>query len=141
MHIPFVIDNISNQLADILNNLLQEQAGQVMDVATAYFSIRAFDLLRHTLPTVGSFRLLLGDEPQSSEDIGLRPNARAFLRKELNAEPLKEDTQRLVEEIVRFLRRDDIQVRLYLGHNPEEDGRRRFLHAKCYLFYEDRFTG
>ena len=37
--------------------------------------------------------------------------------------------------MTRFLRRDDVAVRLYLGHDPNEHGRRYFLHAKCYLFY------
>src|SRR5258708_36566461 len=108
MRIPFVIDNISHQLADVLNGLLREQAGQAVGLATASFSIRGYALLRHTLPTVGSFRLLLGDEPQTAQDVGLRPDAKAFLRRELNAEPLTEETQRLVEEIIRFLRRDEV---------------------------------
>ena len=149
MRIPYVIDNISNQLAEVLNYLLQRQAGQDIDIATAYFSIRGYQLLRHTLPGVNCLRLLLGDDPHSAEDIGLRPDAKAFLRKELNAEPLREDTQLLVEEIIRFLRREDVQVRLYYGHDPNVQAKRRFLHAKCYLFYGsldgqpamfDRFT-
>jgi hypothetical protein len=35
---------------------------------------------------------------------------------------------RVVEDFIRFLRRDRVGVRLY------EEG---FLHAKCYLFYND----
>jgi superfamily II DNA or RNA helicase len=149
MRIPYVIDNINNQLASILNYLLQRQKRQDVDIATAYFSIRGYQLLRHSLPDVNCFRLLLGDDPHSAENIGLRPDASAFLRRELNAEPLREDTQLLVEEIVRFLRREDVQVRLYYGHDLSESGKRRFLHAKCYLFYGsldgqqtifDRFT-
>jgi superfamily II DNA or RNA helicase len=135
MSIPYVIDNLNTRLADVLNDLLAQQVGQQVDVATAYFSIRGFEQVRAGLSGVGRFRLLLGDEPQGALDIGLQPNARAFLRHELNAEPLTEATQRLVEDLVRFLRREDVQVRLYLGHNPSEQGRRRFLHAKAYLFY------
>ena len=149
VRIPYVIDNINVQLADVLNTLLQRQAGQDVDIATAYFSIRGFELVRHTLPGVREFRLLLGDDPRSAEDIGLRPDAGAYLRRELNAEPLCPETQLLVEEIIRFLRRDNVQVRLYYGREPDEPGGRRFLHAKCYLFYGsldgrqamfDRFT-
>jgi len=149
MHIPYVIDNIEHYLADVLNYLLAREAGQELDIATAYFSIRGFQLLRENISSVKSFRLLIGDEPHTAEKVGLRPDAAAFLRGELNAEPLRPETQRLVEEIVRFLRRDDVQVRLYLGHNPAQQGKRRFLHAKCYLFYGaiksqhsflDRFT-
>ncbi|MBP8293327.1 MAG: hypothetical protein KAX65_11175, partial [Caldilineaceae bacterium] len=54
------------------------------------------------------------------------------------AEPLTAATQRLVEELIRFLRRDAVEVRLYLGHPPETAGRHAFLHAKCYLLYGGR---
>ena len=138
MQIPYVIDNINNRLADVLNYLLQTLGKQELDVATAYFSIRGFQQVRHTLPHINQFRLLLGDEPKTARQGGLQPDSAAFLRHELNAEPLSEATQLLVEEIVRFLRRDNVQVRLYLGHNPQESGRRKFLHAKCYLFYGGR---
>ncbi len=135
MRIPYVIDNVEHRLADVLNTLLQLQSSQQVDIATAYFSIRGYQQVRHTLPSVRGFRLMLGDNPQSGDDIGLQPDSHAFLRHELNAEPLTEATQQLVEELVRFLRRDDVEVRLYLGHDPAERGRRKFLHAKCYLFY------
>lgn len=135
MKIPYVIDNINTRLADVLNSLLSHQPGQQFDVATAYFSIRGFQQVRQTLPGVGRFRLLIGDEPKTADRIGLRPDSAAFLRHELNSEPLAEATQLLVEELVRFLRREDVAVRLYLGHEPGGNGRRQFLHAKCYLFY------
>jgi len=51
--------------------------------------------------------MLLGDQPQEGEDVGLRPDAAAYLRHELNAEPFTEATLRLVEELIRFLRRED----------------------------------
>jgi hypothetical protein len=125
MHIPYVIDNIEYRLGDVLNYLLQREQGQQVNVATAYFSVRRF-------------RLLLGNKPLEGEDIGLRPDAAAYLRHELNAEPFTASTLRLVEDLIRFLRRDDVDVRLYLGHAPNEHSRRYFLHAKCYLFYGGR---
>jgi superfamily II DNA or RNA helicase len=138
MRIPYVIDNIEIRLADVLNDLLQREEGQQVDIAMAYFSIRGFELLRHTLPGVRHCRLLLGDKPLEGEDIGLRPDSAAYLRHELNAEPFTEATLRLVEELIRFLRRGDVAVRLYLGRDPYESGRSYFLHAKCYLFYGGR---
>lgn len=59
MFIPYVIDNLEIRLADVLNDLLQRQPVQQADIATAYFSIRGYEQLRHTLPTVRRFRLLL----------------------------------------------------------------------------------
>ena len=135
LRIPYVIDNLETRLADVLNDLLRRQSGQQVDVASAYFSIRGFEQVRSTLPDVRHFRLLLGDKPLEGEDIGLRPDSAAYLRHELNAEPFTEATLRLVEDLIRFLRRDDVLVRLYLGHDPDAGGRRAFLHAKCYLFY------
>ncbi|HZD10623.1 MAG TPA: phospholipase D-like domain-containing protein, partial [Candidatus Binatia bacterium] len=142
MRIPYVIDNIEHTLAQVLNQLLSERDGQRLDVATAYFSVRGFQQLRETLPNLRGFRLLLGDEPQEGGDVGVHPDAKPspapgqFLRLELNAAPLQEQTAQLVEELIRFLRRDDVQVRLYLGHDPQDRARRRFLHAKCYLLWE-----
>jgi superfamily II DNA or RNA helicase len=135
LQIPYVIDNIETRLADVLNSLLERKSGQRIDIASAYFSIRGFELLRDNLWNVANFRLLLGDQPDTGADVGLRPNSAAYLRKELNAEPFNEATLRLVEDLVRFLRRDEVTVRLYLGYEPGTDGRRRFLHAKCYLLY------
>ncbi|MBK8798799.1 MAG: helicase [Anaerolineales bacterium] len=136
--IPYFIDNIEVTLADVLNNLLGAQQQPQVDIATAYFSVRGYELLRETLPSVRHFRLLIGDSPQDADAVGLRPDSRAYLRNELNAEPLAEATQRLVEEIIRFLRRDDVKVQLYLGHDAAPSGRRNFLHAKCYLIYGGR---
>jgi hypothetical protein len=127
MQIPYVIDNIETRLADVLNDLLRRQTGQQVDIATAYFSIRGFQQLRATLPNVRRLRLLLGDKPLEGEDIGLRPDSAAFLRHELNAEPFNAATLRLVEELVRFLRRDAVEIRLYRGHAPGVKGRRAFL--------------
>lgn len=135
MQIPYVIDNITHRLADILNELLRREQGQRLDIATAYFSIRGYEQVRTTLPGVREFRLLLGDKPLEGEDVGLRPDSKAHLRNELNAEPFTESTLRLVEDLVRFLRREDVSVRLYLGREPDTRGRRYFLHAKCYLLY------
>jgi hypothetical protein len=133
--IPYVIDNVEHRLADVINAILRDQPGRQVDIATAYFSIRGYQQVRHTLPAAAGLRLLLGAEPRSAADVVLQPDSAAFLRHELNAEPLAEATQRLVEELIRFLRRREVQVRLFLGHAPDAPGRRAFLHAKCYLFY------
>ena len=81
MRIPYVIDNIDYRLADVLNDLdAARQAGQQVDIATAYFSIRGFEQLRATLTDVDRLRLLLGDKPAEGEDVGLRPDLAADLR-------------------------------------------------------------
>jgi len=37
MNIPYVIDNQTHRLADVLNDLLADHADRSVDVATAYF--------------------------------------------------------------------------------------------------------
>ena len=71
--LPYVIDNQTFRLADILNGLLEEHKGRSLDVATAYFTAGGFGLVRNGLLSLGNLRLLLGAEPLSGEQIGLRP--------------------------------------------------------------------
>lgn len=72
--IPFTIDNQHHRLADALNELLACTEGKPFDVATAYFAISGYREVRDQLHRVGAFRLLIGSDPQTGSDIGLRPN-------------------------------------------------------------------
>ena len=132
MRIPYVIDNDVHRLADVLNAILAQHQGKSLDVATAYFNVRGFTLLQKGLEDLGSFRLLLGDEPRDGAALGLRPRAAQQLIGELNAAPFDEDALRAVEDLIAFLRRDMVAVRAY---------QKVFLHAKCYLFYNDLPAG
>jgi len=135
MRIPYVIDNREHRLVDILNELLKEFQSRSLDIATAYFTVRGFELLREGLEEIGSFRLLLGAEPRMAEHIGLRPDAARIptrLREDLESEAYMEETLRLVEDLIAFLRRDSVDVRLVT---------KGFLHAKCYLIYGDKPSG
>jgi len=129
MTIPFVIDNQQHTMSGVLNELLQQHRGHALDVATAYFNAGGWQLLRDGLAGLGNFRLLLGDEPEVGSDLGLREiGAKPVkgLMRELAGENFNEQTLRLVEDLVAFLRQPHVQVRLYT---------KGFLHAKCYLFY------
>jgi len=132
MRIPYVIDNQRHRMSDVLNAILGEHAGRSLDIATAYFGIHGFKLLQAGLENLGSFRLLLGDEPRDGSSLGLRPRAAQQLLADLNAVPFDEDTLRLVEDLITYLRRDSVAVRAY------QEG---FLHAKCYIFYGDLSIG
>lgn len=133
--LPYVIDNDRHKLADVLNQVLDDHRDLALDVATAYFNVRGFQFLAEGLKRLGSFRLLLGAEPVSGEDLGLKPRLEALqqsLRGMLSAEPFRPETLALVEDLIRFLREERVRVRLY------EAG---FLHAKCYLFYGNPHGG
>jgi len=103
-----------------------------LDVATAYFTVGGYSLLREQLSGLGSFRLLLGAEPSTGEQLGLRPDARltrGTLTHDLERLPFDEKTLRTVEDLIAWLRGDRVRLRLH------DKG---FLHAKAWLFYSDR---
>ncbi len=132
MRIPYVIDNQRHVLAEVLNGILAEYHGRSLDVATAYFTVGGFRLLQDQLSHLGSLRLLLGAEPATGEQLGLRPDpdfVKGRIRRDLEVLPFDEATLRLVEDLIAYLRRETVAVRLH------SEG---FLHAKCWLFYSDR---
>jgi len=131
-NVPFVIDNQSHTMSEALCQLLAQYRGRSLDVTTAYFNIGGWHLLSEGLKGLGSFRLLLGDEPEVGTDIGMREAGAKPVRgliRELSDASFNKQTQRMVEELVAFLMEDRVQVRLYT---------QSFLHAKSYLFYGDR---
>lgn len=130
MIIPFVIDNQQYTMAEVLNGLLAEHRGRSLDIATAYFNVGGWQLLRTGLQGLGNLRLLLGDEPETGLDLGLREQGAKAVKgliRELANSSFNEKTLRLVEDLIAFLRQEHVQVRLY---------QKGFLHAKCYLFYD-----
>jgi hypothetical protein len=72
MSIPYVIDNVQHRLADTLKTLLDRSVGRPLDIATAYFSVSGYRLVKDGVHHLGAFRLLLGSEPHAGDDIGLR---------------------------------------------------------------------
>ena len=132
MKLPYVIDNQTYRLADVLNGLLAEHKERSLDVGTAYFTVGGFGLVKEDLFSLGSLRLLMGAEPTTGEQVGLRPQplvVRGLIRRDLEELPFNEQTLRLVEDLIAYLMRDSVQVR----HHDKG-----FLHAKCWLFYSDR---
>lgn len=132
MQIPFVIDNLKHRLADTLNHLLGQSAGRPLDIASAYFSISGYRMVKEGLHHLGAFRLLLGHDPKDGAEVGLRPNRdvlKARIRGDVEAEPFTAQTLKLVEDLIAFLHAEKVQVRLH------DKG---FLHAKAYLFHQDK---
>jgi hypothetical protein len=119
---------VQHRLADTLKTLLDRSVGRPLDIATAYFSVSGYRLIKNGLHHLGAFRLLLGSEPHAGEDIGLRADPQR-LKGDLEAEPFAAETLKLVEDLIALLHADKVQVRLF------EKG---FLHAKAYLFHQDK---
>ncbi len=127
MALPFTIDNQTTCAADALRELLGHGQGCPVDIASAYFSISGWELLSEGLRGVGALRLLLGSEPGSGTDLGLHASQR--LLAEINGLAFTDRTVRLVEDLIAFLRVEKVQVRLFQAG---------FLHAKAYIFHQDR---
>jgi len=58
MKLPYVIDNQTHLLADILCGLLAEHKGRSLDAATVYFTVGGFGLVKEGLLSLGNFRSL-----------------------------------------------------------------------------------
>ena len=129
MNLPFVLDNQTHRTADAVRFLIAKSAGRPVDIASAYFSVSGYRLVKDELAAVGAFRLLLGHEPDSGEEVGLRPKLAKAIGSDLSSMALDPDSMRLVEDLIAYLTEEKVEVHLY------EKG---FLHAKAYLFHQDR---
>jgi hypothetical protein len=87
MNLPYVIDNRAHRLADALNDLLRSDAVHALDVATAYFNVGGFDLLRDGLEELASFRILLAFQPGGADELGLQRSLRRDLESRTDSLP------------------------------------------------------
>jgi len=126
MEIPDTISNSieEQKLCDVLNAVLLPQVSA--NFATPYFNIDAFALVKERLTKVSRFKLLLGREPsiqdhimQSGTDTLINENLRGDTEDAMG----QRETPSLVKELVDFLQRDAVEVKLY-GH---------FLHGKAFI--------
>ena len=67
--IPFVIDNQQHKMADVLNDLLHHRRHS-LDIATAYFNVDGWRLLRQLLDwLVTALHILPGKEGRTGIDV------------------------------------------------------------------------
>jgi len=125
MEVPDIIDNSveGQKLSEVLNRLLSPAVSA--DFATAYFNVEGFGLVKENLTKVKHFELLLGREPTGGEP---RPGAPTLVSEDLRSDTEdamgKRETPQLIRELLDFLKREEVQVRLHT---------RQFLHAKAYI--------
>ena len=68
--IPFIIDNQQHKVSDILNDLLHYHKRHSLDIATAYFNIGGWQLLRELLDwLVTALNILQGKEGRKGIDV------------------------------------------------------------------------
>jgi len=122
-----IIDNDKLKLFEELNQILQEQHS--LDVASAYFNIAGFQLIKDALCGAEKFRLLIGHSPQTGEgkpDI-FKPEElyKSNFRRDLEDEIFEKGKKQAVVALVNLLRNSNWEVRLY---------HKGFLHGKAYIF-------
>jgi len=120
-----IIDNSEyNKLSNFLNYVLKESQGTNLDIATAFFNIQAFSMIKDNLDGVQRFRLLVGKTPEIFTDITLGQHLLNLIKEEIEGFDLTQEIDESVRIFVEFLKRDDVEIRLF------ED----FLHGKAYIF-------
>jgi len=123
-----LIDNSNLKLSVELNKILKEQGN--LRIATAYFNLGAFYLIRDSVSHIKRFRLLLGVSPAMEDNA--RPDLfhpeefyKLNLRRDLEEDDFEKNKKDTATLFLDFIKRDSVEVRLY------EKG---FLHGKLYLF-------
>jgi superfamily II DNA or RNA helicase len=125
-----IIDNSDgNKLVTFLNDALKENGKGNFDIATAFFNIGAFAMIKDNLGQSVRFRLLLGKTPEIKNENTLGDVLLEEIKKEVERFDLSKDSETIVRLFVEFLKRDNVEVRLF-----EE-----FLHGKAYIF-DDRIV-
>jgi len=150
---PDFVDNRSgNTLARALSEYILYLQNKLasppsLSIATAYFSPRGYTSIADGLDGLAGIRILLGVEPKEKDREQRRvpgqPRGESYdikriesalktlnedLRRDRDLLGFTEETDRYLTRLIGFLRRDDVEVRLF---------RESFLHGKAYLFSPD----
>ena len=125
-----IIDNSDgNKLVSFLNDALKENGKGNFDIATAFFNIGAFAMIKDNLDHSVKFRLLLGKTPEIKNDNTLGDVLLEEIKKEVEGFNLSKDSDATVRLFIDFLKRDNVEVKLF----------EKFLHGKAYIF-DDRIV-
>ncbi len=126
------IDNSSgNKLKIFLNEILKNYPNTSVDIATAFFNIEAYTMIRKNLEQISRFRLLLGKSPI----INIKTTLGDFLLKQLKEEIEDFDLTKEIDENMNyfrdFLNKSIVEVKLF----------KNFLHGKAYIFENSVIVG
>src|SRR6266487_3659818 len=133
---PDIIDNATTIFAEALEQTILKADQRQLDIATGYFAPEVWRIVGNALAELRAFRLLLGERPDvplgGPEIIDLRRYYRAKIADDLSRLNFDRQHAALVDALLAFLTRDEVQVRLFSGP---------FLHAKAYIFDQISFVG
>ena len=120
-----IIDNSEdNKLASFLNDALRENGSGNFDIATAFFNIGGFAMIKDNLGQSVKFKLLLGKSPEIRNDMTLGDVLLKEIKKEVEGFDLSKESDTTVRLFIEFLKRDNVEVKLF----------EKFLHGKAYIF-------
>ncbi|MCC7572468.1 MAG: DEAD/DEAH box helicase family protein [Candidatus Methanofastidiosum sp.] len=120
-----IIDNSEdNKLFSFLNWALKDYPKTNLDIATAFFDIKAYALVKNNLNGVTQFRLLLGKPPEIKSERTLGDVLSEEIRQNLEDLELSKRCNDTVKQLIDFLKKENVEVKLF------ED----FLHGKAYIF-------
>ncbi|MFQ6054713.1 MAG: phospholipase D-like domain-containing protein, partial [Methanosarcinales archaeon] len=133
MVIPDIIDNSNVKVFEILNHL--HSTHKYADFASGYFNLGGYALVKDTIDNLNRFRLLLGREPSVTSEPTRTGNPIKILNKEFKTDlekDLNSETKAIVDKLIDFLKRDQVEVRLYT---------KGFFHGKAYIFDDIAIVG
>ncbi|MFQ6032591.1 MAG: phospholipase D-like domain-containing protein, partial [Candidatus Zixiibacteriota bacterium] len=121
-----IIDNSEgNKLVTFLNNMLGEYPQTNLDIATAFFNVQAYAMVKDNLNGVKRFRLLLGKAPEIKSQRTLGDELLSRLKEEVEGFELSKEKESTVKDLIDFLKQDNVEIKLY---------DKEFLHGKAYIF-------
>ncbi len=133
--IPDFTDNEKFKLTHVLESIITEYQETRLDVATGFFSPDIWRVIGETFQNLKAFRLMIGSEPEvKAKRVGLNLQSyyRKLLKETLESESLDAKNARVIDDLIAFLKRESVEVRLF--DDP-------FLHAKAYIFERTAIVG
>lgn len=130
----YISNDGEDTLAALLAATIRRLEQRRLDVAVGYFKPDVWGLIGQAFKELEAFRLLLGTEPQVEGDpsgLDLADYYQRAIRGELEELVFDRAHAATIDDLIDFLRRESVDVRLYHGQ-PRESA--RFLHAKAYIF-------
>ncbi|PIN79845.1 hypothetical protein COV16_02055, partial [Candidatus Woesearchaeota archaeon CG10_big_fil_rev_8_21_14_0_10_34_8] len=121
-----IVDNNNVKLSVFLNKVLHLDPKTNLDIATAFFNVEGFSLVKDKLEGVTKFRLLLGKTPELTDN---KQTLGKVLLKEMNKDienlDLTKEKHDHVSDLINFLEKASVEVRIF---------DKNFLHGKGYFF-------
>jgi len=101
MYIPQkVIDNSKITLAKFLSEVLKSSKDSNLDIATAFFNIKAYELIKEEVSGLKHFRLLLGKSIDLKEEVTLGEILLNKIKEEVEGFDLEKSQNELVRDLI-----------------------------------------